>query len=120
MVVVSETAILAAVTSALFGICLSLVAVVWSTLKERNKALEARADRLEAQNTAQEVTLGRLTEIAKAREEAHENHREDMANAVSRLEASIAELGRKLDRMAGQGTPYPGRYPRPGESGDRK
>ena len=118
----SETAVLLGVVGALWGLVLTLVGVVWTTLKERIAAHDTTIKALDAQNTAQEVQLGRLIEMARAREDAHAQHREDMAGAVGRLEASIAELGRKLDRMAGQGTPYPrpGQYRQePGDSGEK-
>ena len=115
----SETAVLGTVAAALWGIVLALVAVVWSTLKERIATMERVCESLDKQNTAQEVQLGRLIEMAKAREDAHAQHREDMSALIGRLDESIKELGRKIDRIAGQGTPYPGRYAKPGDSSDR-
>jgi hypothetical protein len=87
-----------------------LVGVIWGVLQTRIGTVEGRAEKLEAQNLAQEVTLGRLLESSRAREDAHAQHREDMSSAVARLEASITELGRKIDRMTGQGTPMPRSY----------
>jgi hypothetical protein len=67
-------------------------------------------DSLQEQNTHQEVMLGRLTENAKGREEAHAQHREDMQNQFARIESQLAEMTRKLDRALGNATPMPGRY----------
>ena len=110
----TETAILAAVVAALWGIVLALLGVVWSTLRERSTTLERAVDSLQAQNTTQETAIARLTERAIAREDAHAQHREDTNAQFTRLEATIAEMNRKLDRLLsggrGPGTPYPSRY----------
>jgi uncharacterized coiled-coil protein SlyX len=119
----NETAVLGTVVAGLWGLVLALVGVVWSTLKERNKSTEERCEKLESQNTLQETSIGRLTERLLAREEAHQSHREDMSSAIARLEASIAVLSTKLDRVLGAGTPYPrpGQYRQsPGDSGEKR
>lgn len=107
----SETAILAAVVGALWGIVLALLGVVWATLKERLSAAEAKTLTLETQNTAQETMIGRLTERMTAREDAHAEHRDAMSNRLERIEDKLDWL------LSGRsGTPYPGRY---GASSDK-
>ena len=112
----SETAILATVVAALWGLVLALVGVVWATLKERDAAQGAAIARLQEQNTQQEVAIGRLTENARSREETHAQHREDMQGQFARIDTGMADMNRKLDtllRGSGRGgtSPYPpGRY----------
>ena len=121
----NETAALATVAGTLWGLVLALVGVIWATLKERIRTGEGAIAALVAQNTGQETEIARLKERTIAREEAHLQHREDTATQFSRIEAAMtngfAEVGRKLDRLSGQGTPYPrpGQY-RSTESGERK
>lgn len=101
----SETAILIPVVAALFAISLALVGVVWATLKERLKAAEDKVGALDQQNTQQETSIGRLTERMIAREEAHSQHREDMAGRLDRIEGKLDKLLAPSPR-----TPYPTRY----------
>lgn len=106
----TETAILSVVCVALWGVVLALVAVVWSTLKERNAAAEDRIAKLEAQNTIQETAIGRLTERAITREETHAQHREDMQTQFARIDTAMGQMNSKLDallRGSGSRSPYP-------------
>ena len=113
----SETAILATVVTALWGLVVGLLGVVWSTLKERNSAQGVAIERLQEQNTVQETAIGRLTERAIAREEAHAQHREDTQAQFSRIDLNLSEMNRKLDTLlrgsggrggtGSQGSPYP-------------
>jgi hypothetical protein len=103
----SETAILAVVVGALWGVTLALVGVVWAMLKERIATLDNKVSSLEGQNTAQETAIGRLTERAIAREQAHSEHREHTSEQFARLESAINAMSGKLDRLLGTRTPYP-------------
>jgi uncharacterized protein HemX len=111
----NETAVLGTVVAALWGLVLALVGVVWSTLKERSAGLESKVDRLDKQNTEQETAIGRMTEKILAREEAHQQHREDMQSQFARIDMAMGQINTKLDRLLGGGTPYP----RPGQYAHR-
>ena len=106
----SETAVLIPVVSALFAIALALVAVVWGTLKERIASLDTKVTGLESQNTSQETAIGRITERAIAREQAHSEHREHTSEQFARLEAAIGMVNTKLDQIIRGRTPYPTSY----------
>jgi hypothetical protein len=107
----NETAVLAFVFTALWGLVVGLAGVIWATLKERIRASEVTIDALEKQNREQEVAIGRLTERAIAREEAHSQHREDTQSQFSRIDATLNAINGKLDDMLKRGrTPYPTGY----------
>lgn len=101
----SETAILGTVLGTATAIVLALVGVVWAMLTGRISALEVVRDALVKQNTDQEVEIGRLKEKMLAREEAHSEHRENIANRLDRMETKIDTL------LRGAGRSYsPGAY----------
>ena len=106
----TSEALLFVAVGALWGVSLALVGVVWAMLRERIAALESRTADLMAQNTGQETAIGRLQEGMLAREKAHGEHREHIADAIARVEVSVKELSLKIDRLTGSRTPYPGRY----------
>ena len=109
----SETAIFASVISALFGLTVALVAVVWALLQGRIGSLESKVAALEGQNTMQETAIGRLTERTLAREETHAQHREDTQAQFGRIDMRLGEMNAKLDKLligSRAGTPYPTHY----------
>lgn len=85
---------------------LGLLGAVWGQLRGQNREQGESIAKLVAQNTEQESSLARLFERMKAREEAHAQHREDIA-------AQLAAMNVKLDRLLfGRGVTPPtgGRY----------
>lgn len=143
----NETAILW-VLGVLVGALFSLIGALYAVFNGKQKALEtsqagqgerigkaesaiaviqtqnARQERdvvsLQAQNTQQESALAGLVQRMIAREDAHAQHREDMAGNFQRLETQIAGLGTKIDTLIRGGrTPMPQRYELP-PGGERK
>lgn len=104
----NEIAILGTVVTALWGLTLGLIAVVWGMLREQNRQQGVALEKLQAQNTEQETSLGRLFERMKAREEAHAQHREDVSSRLDRIEGLLHQLLRGGGR--GPSSPYPGSY----------
>ena len=107
----SEIAIMGSIVGVLWGVLLALLGVVWTMSRERLAFTETRVAGLEKQNTEQETALGRLIERMKAREDAHESHRENVDHPLSRIEDKLD----KLLSVRSSGAPYPMRYPEPGK-----
>ena len=106
----SETAVLLLILGPLWGITLALVGVVWSMLTGRIAAMEKIAEALVAQNTMQEASLAGLTQRMIGRENAHEEHRSDVRDAIASLAVKLDALQRSINELGRGRTPYPGRY----------
>lgn len=79
----SDTAVLGAVVGALWLVALGLVGVVWSMLRGKVDALDARVRLIEIEAATQ-----------RTRADGHDNSFEQLRNAMQRIE-------RKLDRALG-------------------
>ena len=91
------------------AIILALVGVVWGLFRKENDGQGKRLDKLEAKVAAAEESIARLFERMKAREDAHAQHREDMADRLQSIDTKLDRLIEKLIAPRSH-SPQPGRY----------
>ena len=96
------------VLGAIVAVCLALLGVVWGLLRGQNAEQGGRIAKLEAQNVDQQKDITRLQAQMVAREEAHHQHREDVAGRLATIDSKLDRLlfGKRSDTP----NPEPGRY----------